>query len=274
MSNPLPLFIRPDALQQVMARPDVQIVAVDAPEDFANAHIPGAFVLPLTDITASEGATGGLLPNDKTLARVLADAGLRDDAHIVAYDRAGDGQAARLLYTLDAAGHGRISLLDGGLAAWHAAGLALEQGPPAGQRGAFQVDRQPRRIADRQWIADHLDDSATTMLDVRSAAEFAGEDVRSAHGGHLPGAVSLDWQQLKNTSGQLRPRDELEALFAERGMNAEQEVVAYCQTHVRSSYVYLVLRYLGFERVRGYPGAWSDWGNRDDTPIERGTSQC
>ncbi|MDA3919461.1 MAG: sulfurtransferase [Salinisphaera sp.] len=271
MTRQLPLFIRPQALSEAMGSHDVQIIAVDEPADFVRAHVPGALTLTMSSIMASQGATGGLLPDDNTLARILSDAGLRNDAQIVAYDRAGDGQAARLLYTLDAAaGHDRISLLDGGLAAWQAAGLPLEQGPPSAEPSDFRVTRQPDRIADREWIASRLDDDKTTILDVRSTAEFVGDDIRSARGGHVPGAVNLDWQHFKDDNGQLRPRAELEALLAEHDIRADREIAAYCQTHVRSSYVYLVLKYLGFGRVRGYPGAWSDWGNRDDTAIETG----
>lgn len=267
MPNLLELFIRPGTLHGVMDDPDVQIVALDTLDDFMGAHIPGALQIAMADIMGSEGVTGGLLPGDGALDTLFSNAGLRPDAHIVAYDRAGDGQAARLLYTLDAMGHSRISLLDGGLAAWHADGLPLASGVPEVAPTDFQVNRQPERIADRAWIAGHLDDRKTTLLDVRSAAEYRGEDRRSARGGHISGAINLDWQQLKDAHGQLKSRDELEALFAQQQIHPNQEIVAYCQTHVRSSYVYLVLKYLGYKQVRGYPGAWSDWGNHDDTEI-------
>lgn len=271
MTDSLELFIQPATLHRVMHDPDVQIVAVDALDDFMGAHIPGARQLAMADFMASDAPTGGLLPSNAALNALFSARGLRPDAHIVAYDRAGDGQAARLLYTLDAMGHSRISLLDGGLAAWHAEGLPLTTGQPEVAPSHFHVVRQPERIADRAWISEHLNDDQTTLLDVRSGAEYRGEDLRAAHGGHIPGAINLDWQQLKNAQGQLKSRDELEALLAGQQIRPDQDIAAYCQTHVRSSYVYLVLKHLGYERVRGYPGAWSDWGNRDDTPIESGS---
>jgi thiosulfate/3-mercaptopyruvate sulfurtransferase len=52
------------------------------------------------------------------------------------------------------------------------------------------------------------------------------------------------------------------------GVTPDKEVVVYCQTHRRSSHIYVVLKSLGFERVRGYPGSWSEWGNDPSTPIE------
>ncbi len=66
----------------------------------------------------------------------------------------------------------------------------------------------------------------------------------------------------------IRPRDELMDELAALGVTADKEVVAYCQTHHRSSHTYIVLKSLGFDRLRGYPGAWSEWGNDPATPIE------
>jgi len=269
MAETLPLFIDALTLNSVLDEAGVQVVAVDSARDYAQAHIPGALQISMADFTASAPPVAGLLPDEAALREVFSDTGLRNDAHIVAYDRAGDGQAARLLYTLDAMGHGAISLLDGGLGAWHAAGLPLENGAPQAGASTFSVERQPDRIADKAWIQAHLDDPDTAFLDVRSAAEYAGDDVRSARGGHIPGAVSLDWNLLKGPDGRLRPRAELLQLIASHDIESERDIVNYCQSHVRSSYSYLVLKYLGFDKVRGYPGAWSDWGNDDSTPVSR-----
>ena len=108
------------------------------------------------------------------------------------------------------------------------------------------------------------------LLDTRTPAEFSGADRRAARGGHIPGAVNVDWTLTMDPDRHraLRPADELRALYAQAGVDPDAEVVAYCQTHHRSSHTFWVLRHLGYRRVRGYPGAWSDWGNRDDTPVE------
>jgi len=268
MSETLPFFVEARQLHELLGAPDVQVVAVESEADFAQAHIPGALQLAKPDFTASDPPVEGLMPDTKQLAAALSDAGLRNDAHIVAYDRIGDAAAARLLYTLDVMGHGAISLLDGGLRAWHAAGYPLESGAPSASPTTFDVEPQPQGIADRDWIQAHLDDNDTCFLDVRSAPEYSGIDVRSARGGHIPGAVNLDWQQFKDANGRLRPRAELQELLVRHGIDADHDITAYCQSHTRSSYAWLVLKALGYTRVRGYPGSWSDWGNNPDTPVE------
>lgn len=267
-----PLFIDPQTLNQIAGRDDVQIVAVDSESDYAAGHIEGAHRIDLGRIIASQGPFKGLLPKPEVIAEVCSSAGLRNDATIVAYDRAGDAQAARFLYTLDAMGHDRLSLLDGGLSAWVNEGLPLVDGQPETEPTDFQVERRDSAIADRDWIESRLDDVDTAVLDVRSADEYAGRDIRSARGGHVPGAAHLDWTQFKNADGRLKSPAEIEALLAERGVTTDQNVATYCQSHMRSSYAYLVLKALGYTAVRGYPGAWSDWGNQDDTPVETGDS--
>lgn len=270
MTDALTLFTGPDDVAQAMRGGNVQVVAVDHDDDFARAHVPGALLVRKADITTTSGDVGGLLPTSRQLAAQLASAGLRRDRHIVAYDQSGGDKAARLLYTLDVLGHHSFSLLDGGLAAWRTSGHALADGPPPTTPGDFAA--QPINeslVADRHWLKAHLDDDAMQILDVRSRAEFTGEEIRSARGGHVPGATHLDWQQLKDDNDQLRCPEALRQLLTDRGIDPTREIVTYCHSHMRSSYAYLVLKALGFKRVRGYPGAWSDWGNASDTQVER-----
>lgn len=270
MANNLPLFIDPETLSQVADESNTQIVAVEGEAEFAAGHIPGAARIDLGRIVAAQAPIHGLLPDAQAIAEALSDAGLRNDATIIAYDRSGDAQAARFVYTLAAMGHQQFGLLDGGLEAWLQSGLGTESGPAHHAPTDFQVSRSPETIANRDWIESHLDNDTMRALDVRSADEYAGRDVRSARGGHVPGAAHLDWQDLKDSNGRLKPAADIEALLTARGLSPDQEIVTYCQSHMRSSYAYLVLRALGYQHVRGYPGAWSDWGNCDDTPVESG----
>ncbi len=267
----LPIFISPEQLHAVLDWPDVQVVAVDDAAGFAQAHVPGALRIDLARIVASEPPVAGLVPDTATLAAAFSEAGLRNDAHIVAYDRSGGSQAARLLYTLDTVDHSAISLLDGGLQAWHADGFELASDEAGRSVSQFEITPRPERIADGEWITAHLEDG-TQFIDARSAAEYTGDDVRSARGGHIPGAVNLDWNRMKDAQGRLLPKADLAQMLADQGIDENRETAVYCQSHMRSAYTYLVLKTLGHTKVRGYPGSWSDWGNRDDTPVSQGNN--
>ena len=106
------------------------------------------------------------------------------------------------------------------------------------------------------------------LWDARSENEYKGVSRFSQFPGHIPGAVNLDWLEVMDRQSNLRVKsaEELQQLLDRLGITADKTVVTYCQTHHRSSLTWFVLKYLGYPEARGYPGSWSDWGNREDTP--------
>ena len=89
-------------------------------------------------------------------------------------------------------------------------------------------------------------------------------------GGHIPGAINLNWLNSIDTQGdfRLKCKPELDMMLFERNISPDNEIVVYCQTHHRSAQSWMMLRHLGFPKVRGYPGSWSEWENDLNTPVE------
>ncbi|MFN2349948.1 MAG: sulfurtransferase [Thioalkalivibrio sp.] len=141
---------------------------------------------------------------------------------------------------------------------------------PEASKGAWQYTRED--VVDRDWILAHLGDPALCLVDTRSTGEYQGTDLQAARGGHIPGAVHYDWTRAMDTHRNLRlcPEDSLREELSGLGITPDKEVVVYCQAHHRSAHTWLMLKHLGFEKVRGYPGAWSDWGNAQEVPEETG----
>ena len=108
------------------------------------------------------------------------------------------------------------------------------------------------------------------LLDARTADEYNGVRRFAERGGHIPGAVHFDWVTGMDPTRNMRMHSAERLLeeLAKRGITPDKEVITYCHTHHRSSYSYMMLKILGFKQIKGYPGSWSDWGNRQDTPIE------
>jgi thiosulfate/3-mercaptopyruvate sulfurtransferase len=250
----------------------VRVVDMRKPEAFAEGHVPGAVALDYAALVREDKPVGGLLPDDVTLSGVFSRLGIAPGQPVIAYDDDGNGRAGRLVWTLHAVGHDAAAIMDGGFAAWCDAGLAVEREAHPVTASHYEVHARGAVVADRAWLLAHLGDPDVVVVDTRSAKEYRGEDVRTARGGHVPGAVNFDWLRAMDGEHHKRlwPRERLLAELAALGVTPQREVVTYCQTHHRSSHTYVVLRWLGFERVRGYPGAWSDWGNRPDTPVTVG----
>jgi thiosulfate/3-mercaptopyruvate sulfurtransferase len=236
----------------------------------AQYRLPGALFLDYGQLLAHRPPVSGLLPDTATLARTLGGLGIGKDTWVVAYDDEGGGKAARLLWTLELLGHRRCSLLNGGLFSWANEGHPLGERSGLASPATFVPAFDPQRTADADYIRARLDDPATVLLDARSPQEFSGAQRFSARGGHIPGARNLDWMAAmdRDRNMRMRPAEQLRPVLEGLGVTPDKEVITYCQTHHRSSFTYWMLRVLGYPQVRGYPGSWSDWGNRGDTPVE------
>jgi len=241
---------------------------------FSRQHIPGAVWLDFKALVTSRPPVMGLLPDIAKLARTLGNSGLTPEHCVVAYDDEQGLKASRLLWTLDAIGHRHSALLDGGLQGWAQSRLQRRNVPRdsavKARIGDYPAALHENVIADRAYIEAHLDDPGIKLLDARSRAEYQGTDQRASRGGHIPGAINIEWSRcLEPDSGLfLRPDEQLLQLLQAQGLTPDKEVISYCHTHRRSAFIYVVLKHLGFTRVRGYPGSWSEWGNLHDTPIE------
>ncbi len=236
-------------------------------------HLPGAVYMRYAELIVKREATGGLRPRPDQLAIHFSRLGLTAQTHIVAYDDEGGSAAGRLIWTLETLGHSRWSVLNGGLLAWTHENLPTSMDVPSPIPSTYSTADDPGALADADYILSRLGDADFVCLDSRTAAEYAGTDKRANRGGHIPGAAHLDWTETLDRDAQLRlkPVTELLAALNERGVTPDKEVVTYCQTHRRSSQAFTMLKILGFERVRGYHGAWSEWGNREDTPVTEGS---
>ena len=271
MSQPaLPLIVEPDELERHLGRDDLLIVDVGDQPTHAAYHVPGAIHLEYRGILAVEPPALGLLPDDRQLSDVLTSIGVTPETHVVAYGGEGNGEACRLLWTLDVIGHRNFSLLDGGLQAWLDEGCETEDGLGQPRPGACEVGRHTDAVVDKAYVLAHMEDSGVVLLDTRSPAEFSGIDRRAARGGHIPGAVNMDWTLAMDEAGapRLKPEGELREMLEQLGVTPDKEVITYCQTHRRSAHTYIALKALGYPRIKGYPGSWSEWGNDLALPVE------
>ncbi len=266
----VPLIIEPADLEKRLSSGAILLIDLCKPEIYVRAHIPGAVHLDYAQIVAARPPVMGLMPDAARLSALFSSIGMTPGHHVVAYDDEGGGRAARLLWTLEAVGHKQYSLLNGGIQAWSAEHLPLTQEVRPHAKSDYPITGTAAAAVTKDYIKSHLGAPDVVLLDTRSPAEFRGEKRLAARAGHIPGAVNFDWVNAIDQKSHLRlkPAAELRRMLTALGVTQDKEVITYCQTHHRSAHTFIVLKSLGFTRIAGYPGSWSEWGNSTDTPVE------
>lgn len=271
-----PLLLEPEDLQPLLNDDSLLIIDQSKLETYLETHIPGALHLDFKMLQLGEKPTPGALPSLEQLSEVFSNLGLTADKHVIAYDDEGGGWAGRLIWVLDMMGHTRYSYLNGGIHAWLQAGLATEQGPQAALKSHYKVTKLDSRFElTKDQILARLKPNASAnnlaIWDARSEAEYTGEKVISARGGHIPGAVNYEWTRGMDPEQGLRINDleEFETLLNSLGLTKDKTIATHCQTHHRSGFTYLVGKILGRD-MKAYAGSWAEWGNDESVPVATG----
>jgi thiosulfate/3-mercaptopyruvate sulfurtransferase len=216
-------------LQRRLNDPATVIIQVGRDRaEYDAGHIPGARWLPLSAIVTERDGVPNELPSVETLDAAFEGVGVSDNSQVVVY---GDPLlAARVFFTLDYLGH-PPALLNGGMAAWRAAGHAVETTVPAARQGSFTPRPQTDRVVDADWVKGHLNDSTVVFLDARPPEEFSGATPGQGvtRPGHIPGAKNVFWRNtvVSDANPTLRGSDVLRALFRLAGARAQGDAPEY-----------------------------------------------
>jgi len=271
VSETAPLVVDAEWLSSHLDDPGTRVIDIGRDiYEFGAGHIPGASYVDKEWLGRKVDGVPGTLVSTETISVVLDAAGVTDTSTVVIYDEAPGLWAARLLWAMEYHGHGDVHVLNGGWMNWICCGFEVEAHRPHVADGDFEPVVNDSLLATSDWILEHLEDPGVVLLDVRSPEELSGEDKKSERGGRIPGAVHYEWSRSlePDGSGLLRPEDEILGALAELGVTPDKEVVTYCQIGARAAHSYLILRHLGFDRVRVYDGSWAEWGNDPGLPVE------
>jgi len=249
---------------------DVRVVDAREAKDYAAGHLPRAVSVPRSATFDPEGA-GSMAGSAERIAALFGAQGIDASVHVVVYDEGRGTAAARVFWTLEYYGHPKVSVLDGGFAKWSREEREVTQETPATKPVELGVRPVPRRLSTKAEVLADLGAADAVLVDARSDGEYTGRTVRSERGGHVPGAVHIEWTR-NFTEGEVpvfRSAAELSKLYQDAGVTLDKRAHVYCQTAQRSSVAYLALRLLGHETPGNYDGSWQEWGDDPDVPIEK-----
>lgn len=243
---------------------------------YTAGHIEGALSSPWTAWTDLRGLKQGEPSWNTTkdvadLEKYLTSLGVAGGKQIIVYaDPSGLGEDGRVMWELKLAGVDNVKLLDGGFSLWKLKGGHVTDKPSAApspvEYKIAALHENEHRIKMDELVAGK---DGFKLIDTRSSSEYEG---KTNHGeprnGHIPGAVSIPFNEIYNDDGTVYDVDQIAALLDSKGIKKEDKIVTYCTIGIRSGFFSTMLRMAGYD-ARNYEASFSEWAGNKDLPVEK-----
>lgn len=242
----------------------------DGFQEYLAAHIPDAVYFDIDEICDHSSQLPHMLPPPHTFELHMTRLGIADGTKVVVYDGMGLFSAPRVWWTMRVFGIKDVFILDGGLPKWRTEGRPFETGMATPVPAHFTAQFNADLIADFERVERTLADHSAQVVDSRPADRFRGEAPEPREGvrsGHMPGSLNLPYSNLVE-NGALASPETVQAAVARAGIDPQKPVITSCGSGVSASLLWLALDSIGKPPMALYDGSWSDWGSREDAPIE------
>lgn len=243
-------------------------IVVDARSfsEYKKGHIPGAVNIDLFQLHWFDTTTRGIKDFNRQSRLFLSNIGIRKDTKVIFYDNVSGISSARGVWLLIYFSHEHVSMLDGGFEKWKKVKLPIEVTSNQLRNAQFIGKPNYDVIADINEVKESINRKNVRIVDTRSREEYIGSDVRASRRGHVPSAINVDWQEnIEN--GVFKSKEKLSKIYSK--IPKHLQVITYCQGGYRAANTFLVLKTLGYKKVKVYLGSWGEWGNRAEFPVEQ-----
>jgi len=269
------LLIEAEDLLPHLGNEKLRIVDLSRSSVYDQLHIPHAIHVKPKQLLRQEEQASGLLPDIEGLQALIEYLNISPEHHVVAYDDEGGAWAGRLIWNLHCLGFENTSLLNGGIHAWLAAGFPtsseVEKLAPVAHLVEINQAHIDQYRIEYPTLLEKVKNNNIQVWDCRTEDEYTGLRLAARRGGHIPNARHFEWSTALNRENHLKlhPLERTQQRLEQLGFNLNEPVVVYCQSHHRSGLAYILGRLLNWN-IQAYDGAWSEWGNRLDSPIITG----
>ncbi len=238
----------------------------DAKAEHAKAHIPGARFFDIDVISDAASPYPHMLPNEAAFEKAVSALGIDNKSRVVVYDSAGLFSAARVWWMLRVFGHDNVQVLDGGLPQWVSEGRPTDQREAPVKPASFKAVLQPALVRSFEDMKANIASPKAQVVDARTAGRFNGFEPEPRAGlrsGHIEDSRNVPFRECTVAPNhQLRPKDDLLAVFARSGVAVQGDIIATCGSGVTACVLALALYELGNKNVAVYDGSWAQWGAR------------
>ncbi len=244
----------------------IRIVDTRSFNEYIKGHIPGAINIDLMQYHWNDTSKQGIKGFNRQMRSLFSSIGITGKTFLIFYDNISGPSSARGVWLSLYFSHKKVAMLNGGFTSWEKENKPVETKTESFRYSKIENPIDESLLVDFRTLLDSIrSKKKIQIIDSRSLKEYSGEHIRAIRGGHIPSAINIDWKE-NLLADKFKSLEDIKKVYSSFSKN--QEVITYCQGGYRAANTFVILKEIGFKKVKMYLGSWNEWGNNYRLPIE------